>query len=119
MIEDTIKAIEDMDQVLGWKETLDGLIRQIVAAPDAVVVKAEGARDALKPAPVAIAFNVEVSEEDVGRVVGKSARTLGALTTLTHAWARKRGWRAEIVLLNMREPMPPRRGPRHRAIERG
>lgn len=95
-------SVQDMK----WGCVLADLIRQIVAAPDAVLVGTGGnANEEITPRT--ILFDVTVAEEDVGRVVGKGARTLGALTTLTHAWARKRGWRAEIVLVNAREPMPP------------
>ena len=97
---------QTMDEPIGWATTLEEVIGRIVTNPEAVNVRTSG------PAQGRCVFEVDVADEDVGRVIGRGSRTLRALTGLTHTWAKMRGWEADLTLLNAREFPPGSRDPR-------
>ncbi len=71
------------------KEILEGIIRELVDNKDAVRV------DEIQD-PSAFIFEINVAQEDVGKVIGKSGRTANAIRTLVNAMARKHGRGAKV-----------------------
>ena len=71
------------------------LVRALVDHPDQVSLRAseaEGAR----------LYELKVSPEDVGKVIGRDGRTVGALRTLIGAAAQKQGQKVRLEILDDR-----------------
>lgn len=75
------------------------LVRALVDHPDQVGLRAsevDGAR----------LYELKVSPEDVGKVIGRDGRTVGALRTLLSAAAQKQGQKARLEILDDRRAPP-------------
>ena len=78
------------------------LARALVDQPDQVSLRAsdvEGAR----------LYELKVAPEDVGKVIGRDGRTVGALRTLLGAAAQKQGQKVRLEIQDDRR-QPPRAG---------
>lgn len=76
------------------------LVRALVDQPDQVSLRAsdsEGAR----------LYELKVAPEDVGKVIGRDGRTVGALRTLVGAAAQKQGQKVRLEIQDdRRQPSP-------------
>jgi predicted RNA-binding protein YlqC (UPF0109 family) len=76
------------------------LARALVDSPDQVSLRAsdvEGAR----------LYELKVAPEDVGKVIGRDGRTVGALRTLLGAAAQKQGQKVRLEIQDdRRQPTP-------------
>jgi hypothetical protein len=73
------------------KELIEFMARSIVDNPDEVEVTEEDGGDH-------IIFHLKVSEEDMGRVIGKQGRIANAMRTLLKVAAIRRGARAILEI---------------------
>jgi len=71
------------------KELVETVARALVTQPDAVSVTESSEGDAL-------ALDVTLSPEDLGRVIGREGRTARALRAFVSAAARKRNQRVLV-----------------------
>ena len=84
------------------EQLLTYLARALVDQPDQVglrVSELEGAR----------LFELKVAPEDVGKVIGRDGRTVGALRTLVGAAAQKQGQKVRLEIQDDRR-QPPQAG---------
>ncbi|WNG36602.1 KH domain-containing protein [Archangium minus] len=75
------------------------LARALVDQPDQVSLRAsdvEGAR----------LYELKVAPEDVGKVIGRDGRTVGALRTLLGAAAQKQGQKVRLEIQDDRRQQP-------------
>jgi uncharacterized protein len=80
------------------------LARALVDQPDQVSLRAsevEGAR----------LFELKVAPEDVGKVIGRDGRTVGALRTLLGAAAQKQGQKVRLEIQDDRRTQQPATSP--------
>jgi predicted RNA-binding protein YlqC (UPF0109 family) len=68
------------------------LAKALVDSPDDVSVAASGDSEYMK-------LELEVAEDDLGRVIGRSGRTARALRTILSAAADKNGQRCSLDIL--------------------
>ena len=73
------------------KELIEFMARSIVDNPDEVEVTEEDGGDH-------IIFHLKVSEEDMGRVIGKQGRIANAMRTLLKVAAIRKGDRAVLEI---------------------
>lgn len=76
------------------------LARALVDSPDQVSLRAsdvEGAR----------LYELKVAPEDVGKVIGRDGRTVGALRTLLGAAAQKQGQKVRLEIQDDRRQQTP------------
>ncbi|MGZ3456936.1 MAG: KH domain-containing protein [Archangium sp.] len=79
------------------------LVRALVDQPDQVSLRAsevEGAR----------LYELKVAPEDVGKVIGRDGRTVGALRTLLSAAAQKQGQKVRLEIQDDRRQQQPQAG---------
>jgi predicted RNA-binding protein YlqC (UPF0109 family) len=79
------------------------LARALVDQPDQVSVRTsevEGAR----------LFELKVAPEDVGKIIGRDGRTVGALRTLLGAAAQKHGQKVRLEIQDDRRAAPAPQG---------
>jgi predicted RNA-binding protein YlqC (UPF0109 family) len=75
------------------RELVEHLVRALVDHPDEVDVRqVDGERTVM--------FEVKVSPEDMGKVIGRQGRTANALRTLVSAAAMKQRKRATLEILD-------------------
>lgn len=75
------------------KELLEEIVKALVDHPEDVKVQAvEGEQ--------AVVYEVKVSVNDIGKVIGKQGRTANALRTLVRAAASKTGKNAMVNILS-------------------
>ncbi len=75
------------------KDLLEEIVKSLVDHPEDVKVQAvEGEQ--------AVVYEVKVSAEDIGKVIGKQGRTANALRTLVRAAASKTGKNAMVNILS-------------------
>ncbi|QRK06144.1 KH domain-containing protein [Archangium violaceum] len=80
------------------------LARALVDQPDQVSLRAsdvEGAR----------LYELKVAPEDVGKVIGRDGRTVGALRTLLGAAAQKQGQKVRLEIQDDRRQQPQAAAP--------
>lgn len=76
----------------GLKEFIEFVAKNLVDYPDEVeVMQVEGEKT--------IIFELKVNKEDIGKIIGKSGRTIKALRTLLVTTAAKNGIRAVLEIL--------------------
>lgn len=76
------------------KETIEYVVKQLVATPDAVELRElKGARSTI--------YELSVDPADMGRIIGKEGRIIKSLRTLVKAVAAKNG--DELVELEVIE----------------
>ena len=74
------------------KDLVEYIAKSIVNAPDDVVVTEETDEEGL-------ILNLQVADEDKGRVIGKQGRVAGAMRTLLRVKAAKAGTRVNLKIL--------------------
>ncbi|MBC7194541.1 MAG: KH domain-containing protein [Caldisericia bacterium] len=75
------------------KDLLEEIVKALVDHPEDVKVQAvEGEQ--------AVVYEVKVSADDIGKVIGKQGRTANALRTLVRAAASKSGKNAMVNILS-------------------
>lgn len=75
------------------KDLLEEIVKALVDHPEDVKVQAvEGEQ--------AVVYEVKVSANDIGKVIGKQGRTANALRTLVRAAASKSGKNAMVNILS-------------------
>jgi predicted RNA-binding protein YlqC (UPF0109 family) len=85
------------------KEFIEYVVKALVDYPDKVDVKEiDGER--------VVVFELRLEPTDVGKVIGKSGRTITAIRTLLTSTAAKAGKRAMLEII---EPEGRERPPRH------
>jgi len=84
------------------------LVRSLVDHPDQVALRASEVDGAQL-------YELKVSPEDVGKVIGRDGRTVGALRTLIGAAAQKHGQKVRLEIQDDRRtqssPSTPPEGP--------
>ena len=80
------------DQAPNPKALVEHIAKALVAAPDQVKVD-EFDEDG------ELVFELEVAEDDMGRVIGKSGKIARAMRNLLHAAGEKAGKRYELEIL--------------------
>ncbi len=74
------------------KELVEYIAKSIVNAPDDVVVSEETDEEGLT-------INLQVADDDKGRVIGKQGRVAGAMRTLLRVKAAKAGTRVNLKII--------------------
>jgi predicted RNA-binding protein YlqC (UPF0109 family) len=74
------------------KALIEHVAKALVAAPDQVFVEEVDEGEEL-------VFELEVAEDDMGRVIGKSGKIARAMRNLLHAAGEKAGRRYELEIL--------------------
>ena len=74
------------------KDLAKELAKALVDAPDEVECYTEGDEEYVR-------LELEVAEDDMGRVIGRSGRTARALRTILNAAAEKNGQRCSLDIL--------------------
>ena len=74
------------------KELVEYIAKAIVNLPDQVVVTEETTEEGTT-------LNLQVADEDKGRVIGKQGRVAGAIRTLLRVKAAKAGTRVNLKIL--------------------
>ena len=74
------------------KELVEYIAKSIVNLPDEVVVTEENDERGL-------VLNLQVADEDKGRVIGKQGRVAEAMRTLLRVTAAKQGTRASLQIM--------------------
>ena len=72
------------------KELLEGMIKAIVDKPDEVDINLTESENTL-------IYELKVGEGDVGKVIGKKGRNVGAIRTLLTAASAKAGGKRSIL----------------------
>ncbi|MFP4200907.1 MAG: KH domain-containing protein [Clostridia bacterium] len=73
-------------------ELIEYLARSLVDDPDSVEVKeVAGERSAV--------LEISVAEDDIGKIIGRNGRIVGAIRTVAKAAAAKEGRRVEVEIL--------------------
>ncbi len=83
-------AIETYEQV---GEFVEMLVTQLVDNPDAVAVEA-GEQSGSE-----VYVEVSADPDDIGKIIGRSGRTIKAIRTLTRAAASDAGFRVEVEIV--------------------
>jgi len=74
------------------KELVEYIAKSIVNSPDDVVVTEEEDENGM-------ILNLQVADEDKGRVIGKEGRVAGAMRTLLRVKAAKAGTRVNLKIV--------------------
>jgi predicted RNA-binding protein YlqC (UPF0109 family) len=74
------------------KELLEYIVKMIVDRPDEVDIRE-------MPGERVVIYEVRVSKEDVGKVIGKQGRTAKAIRTILAAVSLKRGKKVVVEIL--------------------
>ncbi|MFZ8847510.1 MAG: KH domain-containing protein [Candidatus Hydrothermia bacterium] len=74
------------------KELLEYIVKMIVDRPDEVNIREI-------PGERVVIYEVRVSKEDVGKVIGKQGRTAKAIRTILAAVSLKRGKKVVVEIL--------------------
>ncbi len=74
------------------KDLVEYIAKSIVNAPDDVVVTEETDEEGL-------VINLQVADDDKGRVIGKQGRVAGAIRTLLRVKAAKAGTRVNMKII--------------------
>ena len=77
---------------MDMQELLKVIAQGLVEAPDQVTVTVEENEEGT------IVYHLHVSEEDMGRVIGKQGRIAKAIRTVVRAAANKAGLRATVEI---------------------
>jgi predicted RNA-binding protein YlqC (UPF0109 family) len=74
------------------KEFIEYIVKHLVDKPEGVVV------EEIQPAENKLVFSLKVSQEDVGKVIGKQGKTAQAMRVLLTAVAAKEGKKAILEI---------------------
>jgi predicted RNA-binding protein YlqC (UPF0109 family) len=75
------------------KQILESIIKSLVDAPNEVqVTEVNGEKT--------IIFELRCNAKDVGKIIGKSGKTVGAIRTLLNSMAAKQGRKAMIEVVD-------------------
>ena len=78
------------------KQVVENLIKRLVSEPDQVTVNENQGEKTL-------VFEVRVSKDDMGRVIGKRGKTIEALRTIISAFGVKKQMRCILQLIDEKE----------------
>ncbi|MCB5223911.1 MAG: KH domain-containing protein [Candidatus Cloacimonetes bacterium] len=74
------------------KELIEFLVKALVDDPSGVnITEVQGDKITL--------YELRVSKEDIGKVIGKKGRTAGAIRTIINAVSTKQGKRAQLEII--------------------
>ncbi len=76
------------------KELLEYMVKELVDSPDNVEITEEEEDDKT------VIFKLKVSEEDLGKVIGKKGRTANALRVIMRAASAKRGKSSIVKIMD-------------------
>ncbi len=76
------------------KELLEYMVKELVDNPDEVKIEEEEEDDKT------VIFKLSVSENDLGKVIGKKGRTANALRVILRAASAKRGKSSIVKILD-------------------
>lgn len=76
--------------MVNFEELLKSLILPLVSYPEEVVITYEGEEDEV------MSYNVKVSSQDIGRVIGRGGHIAQAIRTILYAKASKEGVRVHL-----------------------
>jgi predicted RNA-binding protein YlqC (UPF0109 family) len=76
------------------EELVEYLVRSLVDEPDEVSV------DSFEEDDGTVVIELRVAEDDVGKVIGRGGRTVGALRTVTKASAVREGCRVLVDVVD-------------------
>lgn len=76
------------------KELLEYMVKELVDNPDEVKIEEEEEDDKT------VIFKLSVSENDLGKVIGKKGRTANALRVIMRASSAKRGKSSIVKILD-------------------
>ena len=76
------------------KDLIEFLVRALVDAPDQVSVESYEDDDGT------VVYEVRVAEDDVGKVIGRSGRTVNALRAVVRAAAMREGRRVLVDVVD-------------------
>ncbi|MBN2702629.1 MAG: KH domain-containing protein [Pontiellaceae bacterium] len=75
------------------KQILESIIKSLVDAPNEVqVIEVNGEKT--------IIFELRCNAKDVGKIIGKNGKTVGAIRTLLNSMAAKQGRKAMIEVVD-------------------
>lgn len=75
------------------KQILENIIKSLVDAPNEVqVIEVNGEKT--------IIFELRCNAKDVGKIIGKNGKTVGAIRTLLNSMAAKQGRKAMIEVVD-------------------
>ncbi len=83
-------AIETREQV---GEFVEMLVTQLVDNPDAVAV------EAVEQSDRELCVEVSADPDDIGKIIGRSGRTIKSIRTLARAAASDAGFRVEVEIV--------------------
>ena len=94
-LEDDEDEVDEGNRVVGSvpRDVLEYLARSIVDDPDSVVVEVDESRGA-------VSLRLNVSPDDMGRVIGRRGRTAQAIRTVVRAAAAKEGVEAHVDIVD-------------------
>jgi len=85
---------------MGMKDLIEYVVKAVVDSPEKVnITQIDG--------ETTVVFELRVSQEDVGKVIGKKGRTINAIRTLLNASAAKAGIRAMLEIVEEGEKELP------------
>lgn len=76
--------------MVNFEELLKSLILPLVSYPEEVTITYEGEEDEV------MSYNVKVSSQDIGRVIGRGGHIAQAIRTILYAKASKEGVRVHL-----------------------
>jgi len=87
--------VEDGNRLVGSvsRDVLEYLARSIVDDPDSVVVEVDEGHNS-------VSLRLNVSPEDMGRVIGRRGRTAQAIRTVVRAAAAREGVEAHVDIVD-------------------
>jgi len=79
-----------MDTDVALREFLQYTFGMLLAQPEEAVIRSEHRDNG------SVAFNVGLSDDDVGRVIGRSGHTIASIRSLLQAGAERNGVKASL-----------------------
>lgn len=75
------------------KALLENIVKSLVDAPNEVrITELDGEKT--------VVFELRCNEKDIGKIIGKSGKTVGAMRTLLNAIASKQGRKAVLEVVD-------------------
>jgi hypothetical protein len=92
---DEVDEVDDANRVIGSmsRDVLEYLAKCIVDDPESVVVEVDEGRNS-------VSLRLNVSPDDMGRVIGRRGRTAQAIRTVVRAAAAREGVEAHVDIVD-------------------
>jgi hypothetical protein len=92
---DEVDEVDDPNRVIGSmsRDVLEYLAKCIVDDPESVVVEVDEGRNS-------VSLRLNVSPDDMGRVIGRRGRTAQAIRTVVRAAAAREGVEAHVDIVD-------------------